>query len=64
MIFLFIFLLFSSMLIKTARTETGVWCRERWDFLPLVHEGRASEKNSGISTLQAAEPLTVSITVL
>ena len=29
---------------------------ERWDFLPLLHAGRVSEKSLGVSTLQAAEP--------
>ena len=27
------------------------------NFLPLLHEGRVSEKSLGVSTLQAAEPL-------
>ena len=42
-------------IIKTARIETGIWCRERWDFLPIVHGGRVSEKSLGVSTLQAVE---------
>ena len=45
-----------SLLIRTARTETGIWCKERWNFLPLVHGGRVGEKSLGINTLQAAEP--------
>ena len=39
---------------RTARTESGIWCRERWDCLPLVHGGHFSEKSLSVSTLQAA----------
>ena len=31
------------MIIRTARTETGIWCKEGWNFLPLVHGGRVGE---------------------
>ena len=49
------FSLFSTLdIIKTARTETGIWCREgeRWDLLPLVHGGHVSEKSLGVNTVQ------------
>ena len=42
------------MIKRTARIETGIWCREgEKRFLPLLHGG---EKKLGVSTLQAAEP--------
>ena len=42
--------------IRTARTETVIWCKETQNFLPSVHGGRVSEKNLGVSALQDAEP--------
>ena len=46
---LFFYSFFIVNRIRTARTETGIWRRERRDFMPLVHGGCVIEKSLSAS---------------